>query len=395
MRKIAAHYIFPITSEPIKNGILTLDDDGTVLDLSQSNENLTEAASVEFYNGILVPGFVNAHCHLELSHMQGVISQGSGMGNFCKAIIAKRNFITLDEQQRKAFAVDKQMFAEGIVAVGDISNGTSSFNVKRQSPLYYHTFVEYLGFDDSKADKIIQQALTVQNEAEQALLAATITPHAPYSMSEKLFAESVALAKSAGILSIHNQESADEMELFASDSGGLRGAFKKQAGFSSRLFADYSNPIDRILKYIDPDTGLLLIHNVYTTNGDIERTQAVNSNATWVLCPNSNLYIENTLPDVMLFYRRGVNIAVGTDSFSSNTSISVLDELKTLNLRFPQIPLHTLLLWATLGGAKALKKDSVFGSFDIGKQPGVTLIEGVDFDNMRLILSSKSTRLLH
>ena len=394
MRKIAAHYIYPINGDPVKYGVLTVDDNGTILELSQSNDNLQETASVEFYNGIIVPGFVNAHCHLELSHMKGFLPQGGGMGAFCEGITQNRNNYTIEEQQQFMANVDKQMYNEGVVAVGDISNRSTSFKVKQKSPVYYHTFVECLGLDTDKTDSILNYAKALKTEAEELGLSASITPHAPYSMSEKLFAESVRLACEDGILSIHNQESRDEMELFAKGTSNLRVVFEK-AGFKfDEAILNYKNPIARILKYVDKTTHLLLIHNVYTTEEDVEFVTTMNQNTTFVLCPNSNLYIEDILPPVNTFYNNKVNIAIGTDSLSSNINISILDELKTLNIHFPQISLNDLLCWATLGGAKALMKDTELGSFDKGKCPGVVLIENVDFDNLQLTPLSHSTRLI-
>lgn len=392
MRKLAAHYIYPITSEPIKYGIITLDDDGVIVDISSSHDNLPEQESLEFYNGILVPGFVNAHCHLELSHMKGILPEGGGMGAFCDGITQSRNHVSFEQQQQMAKDVDMQMYNEGVVAVGDISNGESSFDVKQQSQIFYHTFVECLGFDNDKADSIIQRALQVKKAAATRHLSASIAPHAPYSMSEKLYAESIRLGQANGILSIHNQESSDEMELFRTGTSHLREVFQP-FGFDDEI-TKYKNPINRLLKYIDSVSSVLLIHNVYTSAEDVERVNIANPHTTWVLCPNSNLYIENTLPPIEMLQNKALNIAIGTDSLSSNKNLSILDELKTISTIFHRVSLQSLLYWATMGGAKALKKDGVFGSFDIGKRPGVVQISNIDFDNVKLTENSTANRVL-
>ena len=390
MRKLTADYIFPITHEPVRHGVLTIDDDGTILDLSQGDDS-RDVAEIEFYEGIIVPGFVNAHCHLELSHMKDALPQGVGMGNFCKGVMSLRNNHSIDEQIEIMSHYDKQMYSEGIVAVGDISNGESSFSVKQHSSIYYHTFIECLGYGDDKAYAIIKNALGIQDNAHKMGLQASIALHAPYSMSERLFAETIRLGIDNGIISIHNQESAEEMELFATGNSNLRSVFEK-FGFDPSILS-CKNPIDKLLKYLAP-VNLLLIHNVYSSAGDVERVSSINPRTTWVLCPNSNLYIENSLPPATMFYYKNVNVAIGTDSLSSNTNLSILDELKTLNTRFPQIPLHTLLYWATLGGAKALMKDAELGSFNIGKRPGITLINNINYDSMILKPDSRQTNLL-
>ena len=389
MRKIAAHLLFT-GKEFIRNGVLTLDDSGTVLAVSSLGETVSEQGGTEFYNGIVSPGFVNAHCHLELSHMHGILPQGKGMTAFCKGIMSLKNLKSKDEQTESMILRDKQMFDEGIVAAGDISNSDASFEVKRNSSIEYHTFIECLGFDYTKADKIIENALHTKAEAKCRGLAASLTPHAPYSMSEMLFAESVKQGIAGEIISIHNQESEDEMQLFKFKSGKMRELFGVNL---DEFLDDYDNSIDRIMKYIDKDTRLLLVHNVYTTPSDYERACARNRNIAWILCPSSNLYIENRLPDVNMLAGRNALVAIGTDSLSSNTDLSMMQELRILDSHFRGVGLANLLRWATINGAKALNMSDKFGDFTSGKKPGVVLISGVDFVNMRFTADSKARRI--
>jgi aminodeoxyfutalosine deaminase len=141
---------------------------------------------------------------------------------------------------------------------------------------------------------------------------------------------------------------------------------------------------------------LLLVHNTFTKKEDLEELKKIHSaeNTFLVLCPNSNLYIENQLPPVSLFREEELNICLGTDSLASNHELSVLSELITLQLYFPELKLFDLLQWATLNGAKALQVDDTFGSFEAGKKPGVNLISGIDFKMMKLTKQSKVKRLI-
>ena len=184
------------------------------------------------------------------------------------------------------------------------------------------------------------------------------------------------------------------MNLFTYGTSKLRKVFEQQGFEFDDEITQYKNPVNRILKYIDKNTCLLLIHNVYSSEEDVERVSDTNVNTTWVLCPNSNLYIEKTLPPVTMLYNKAQNIAIGTDSLSSNTNISMIEELKTLNTNFPHISINNLFQWATLGGAKALKIDAKYGSFKIGKYPGVVLIENFDFENIRLLPQSTAKKLV-
>jgi cytosine/adenosine deaminase-related metal-dependent hydrolase len=134
------------------------------------------------------------------------------------------------------------------------------------------------------------------------------------------------------------------------------------------------------------------VHNAHTTAADYDFAISRNKNISWVLCPRSNLYIENALPPVQMLRAKGASIALGTDSLASNRSLSMLDELKCLAQNFPDIPFSETLRWATLGGAEALRREGVLGSLEPGKRPGVVLLEG--FDCNRLTISEVTTSQL-
>jgi cytosine/adenosine deaminase-related metal-dependent hydrolase len=389
MRLIAGHYVFT-GREFIKNGVIKIDNDGRIAEIDSLGDPAAERERTEFFDGIIIPGFINAHCHTELSYMKGTVPQHSGMTAFCKSVVSHRN-VDANIQIAAMYEADKMMEREGIVAVGDISNSDISVQMKKDSRLTYHTFVETFSPNPSFAGECMAKARTVKQRFEQEGLRASITPHAPYSLSENLFALSVAEGNSSGILSIHNEESLEEMELFA----GKQGAMADFLGHMADLFiCDYDKPLHRILRYIDSATNMLLIHNTHTAEQDIRMTLNRNQRTTWVLCPASNLYIENHLPDVNMFSKLNVHLATGTDSLSSNTHLSILQELKILDAAFPGTGLHNLLRWATLNGAEALNLDSELGSFDRGKRPGALLLSDIDFKNMRLTARSKVQKLL-
>jgi cytosine/adenosine deaminase-related metal-dependent hydrolase len=388
MRLISGHYVFT-GREFIKNGTVEIDNSGTIVSVGSLGESIVEKEHTEFFNGIIIPGFVNAHCHIELSHIKDVIPQHSGMTAFCKSVMLCRNS-DVNEQVSAMYEADKLMENEGIVAVGDISNNDLSAQMKKDSRLIYHTFVETLNLNPCLAEKNIAKAKEIKQSFENSGLRVSITPHAPYSLSEKLFELSVIEGNNSGIISIHNEESVDEMELFAKKQGEMRDLFGKDMDV---FLSKYDNPLHRILEYIAPETNMLLIHNTHTNEQDYQRTLKQNRKTTWVLCPTSNLYIENNLPDVNMFAKLNAHVAIGTDSLSSNTNLSMLQELKILDSRFPKTGLQTLLRWATLNGAEALNLDSELGSFDVGKRPGVFALSNIDLQNMRLTPNSNIKRI--
>ncbi|MDR2358580.1 MAG: amidohydrolase family protein [Prevotellaceae bacterium] len=389
MRRIAAHYLFPVVGKPLHRGVVTLNDKNAIVEIGVL-QNETE--STEFYNGILVPGFVNAHCHLELSHLKNTCTPHGGLAGFIRQINSPARYrATAAERLAAMSAADREMQAEGIVAVGDVCNTAESFAVKQSSPIFYHSFIELAGLDEAMAGKKHQSARLLTAGAHAMGLAASITPHAAYSMSEPLLAAASAAANDAGIMSVHNQEGEEENTLFLSGGGALGKLFTGSGYALPPVTGERS--IYRLLPYIEPHTSTLFVHNVTTTGEDYEAATRRLPHLTWVCCPLSNLQISRRLPPVGLFYKRNAQVAIGTDSLASNSRLSIIEELKIIHKHFPQIPLHTLLQWATLNGAQALGKESELGSMSVGKRPGVVLIENIDFTNMQLTSDSKVTLL--
>ena len=145
-----------------------------------------------------------------------------------------------------------------------------------------------------------------------------------------------------------------------------------------------------------PAKKIISVHNTQTEPADIvfanQQVMQAGNELFWCVCPNANLYIENSLPPIELLRRYNCTITVGTDSLASNHSLSILDELKVITKNFPDIPLEELLQWATINGAAALQMDKTRGSFEAGKQPGLVLIEGTEPE--RLTAESSVRRIL-
>jgi aminodeoxyfutalosine deaminase len=397
VRKIAATYIFPGNQPPIKNGILACSSDGTILEISGNNEKIKEQAGLEYYSGILVPGFVNTHCHLELSHLKGKIGEKTGIGGFVGQINQLRNQET--ENTEKAIQVaDRKMWASGTAAVGDISNSTLTMETKKISKIYYHTFIESFGFHPSRAERAFDIAQFVQFQFREKGLANCIVPHSPYSVSKSLFEkikQNAIIEKS--ILTIHNQESESESEFYNKGTGAIINHLQNNLGIdTSHWQPTGKSSLVSVLEYLPAENQLLLVHNTFTKKEDLDELRKIRSteNTFLVLCPNSNLYIENQLPPVPLFRDENLNICIGTDSLASNHELSVLAEMITLQMNFPEIKLEELIQWASINGAKALQIDEKFGSFEAGKKPGVNLISGIDFKMMKLTEKSRIKRLI-
>ena len=276
------------------------------------------------------------------------------------------------------------MKKNGIVAVGDISNGDSTFNQKEKGNLLYHTFIEVFGSDPKIANEAFTQA---QNLYELYFDKArvSITPHATYSVSDPLtlLINKHCIANKS-LVSIHNQETESENEFHKNGSGHLFEFLEiaKKTDFKHTG----ENALASFLKKYEDLNHTLLVHNTFTDKEDINWSKKYNANIFWAFCPNANLYIENKLPNFQLFINE--KCTIGTDSYASNWSLSILDELKTISKSNPQIDLETLIKWATYNGAEFLNFNQL-GSFEKGKTPGVNLIENVTLNSLTLTEKSR------
>ncbi len=225
IRKFSASWVYTLRTPPLKNGIVAVDENGQIVDITDTGGELREMERLEYHSGIISPGFVNAHCHLELSHLMGKIPEQTGMAGFLAEINSLRVFSTLSD-----------------------------------------------------------------------------------------------------ITLLRENRSLEDIFL--------------------------------------------------------------------VLCPNSNLFIGNGLPPVELFRSEGMNICIGTDSLASNHQLSVLAELITLQQYVPGLQLEEMLTWACLNGARALQMEDRLGTLEVGKRPGLLLINGIDLVGHRLTLNSRVKRLV-
>lgn len=397
MRRISAHLILDGHGRKFYRGILSLDDDGRILGITDTGGNLDEAEGIEFYSGILVPGFVNAHCHLELSHMGGTFLPGQGMMPFLAHVVGTRGS-DVEYIRKAAERADLAMQKEGIIAVGDISNNDLSLEIKEQSRIHYHTFIEALGFSPARAEKAFQLAAGLRNMFQERGLRADIVPHAPYSASVDLLGLIAREADPSGsVLSIHNQETQAENELYQSGTGDLIRHLTQTLGIDTSFFKPTGrSALHYILEHLPADGHLLLVHNLFSGLSDIDLVAETRSpGKTWfVLCPGSNLFIQGRIPDFELFRGNGSQVCLGTDSLASNGSLSILAEMKIIQDATPGISLEELVGWSTLNGARALRIDDWAGSLEPGKKPGVNLLTGADITGEKLLAGTKVLKLV-
>ena len=374
MRIISANSIFNGINFLSQEMALVIDDFGILKDIVKKTE--IQSSEIEHYDGIIAPGFVNAHCHLELSHLFSQIESKTGLIEFLKQVIAKRNNFNKKEQEDAAIEADFKMWESGIVAVGDISNIDTTFKTKANSKIYYHTFIELIGLNPLHSETIFEKGLSLLKELENYNLIGSLAAHAPFS-SSKLLINKIANYNGLNNLafSIHNQESEEETKFFAGRPSGINDLFDYL-----NIDINWFTPpkTSSLLSYLDviPNKKSLLVHNTFCKEEDIIASKHKFIN--WCFCPGANLFIENTLPNCDLFLNHNQNWCIGTDSLASNQKLDMCFEASILLSKLPSISIESILKALTYNGAKALGIEDKFGKLIIGKNTGLNLIQHSD-----------------
>jgi len=373
-RKISAEKIHTVSGKILEDTVIVLDQKNRIIALDKYEEH--DLSSVERYDGEIIPGLINAHCHLELSHLKGAANTGTGLLPFLNAVVSLRDYPE-EEILQAIVDGDREMQNDGIVAVGDICNKLDTAATKENSPIKYYSFVEMFDFmQDALTDKTYEDYMKVyQGQSDKNGNKKSCVPHAPYTVSEKLFAQLKTQSKPEQTISIHNQETPHEDALFNSKTGGFLD-FYKGFNFSLDHFnATKKNSIFYAMENMNPEAKTLFVHNTLTSKADIEAAHKWSNKVYWATCANANLYIENRLPDYQVFLDTNAKMTIGTDSLTSNWKLSVLDEMKTILKYKSYLNFETVLKWATLNGAEALGYEDQLGSIEIGKAPGINLIK--------------------
>ena len=370
--------------------VLIVDEEGAFSGIVSADE---AGDDVQQLSGILTPGLINCHCHLELSHLKNVIPPHTGLIEFLCSVVTKRGFLP-EIIQQEIVKAEKEMYDGGIVAVGDIGNTADTVAVKSKSNIRWQNFVEVLSFTDAKAEenfrhyKGVAELLETQLQNSNVKHRTSLVPHAPYSISPKTF-QLINEATKGQIISLHNQEHPAENDLYETGTGDYLQFFKIFGIDKSPFPVTGVSSLRSVLPYFNNGQTIFLIHNTSTQEEDIiwanEYAAANGLKLVYCICINANLYIENKVPPIDLLMKHNCHIVLGTDSYSSNWQLSIAKEIEAVHKHFPHVSIETILQWAISSGAKALDWNDGLGSFEKGKKSGLVLMSK-DFSESKRIL---------
>ena len=390
-QKLNADHLFTGIEILDQNHVLITDEKGFIQDIIPAKD---AGEDIQTFEGLLSPGFINCHCHLELSHMKGLIPERTGLVDFVFNIVTQRHFP--EEEILDAITrAEDEMINNGIVAVGDICNNTLTIPQKSKQRLAYYNFIEVSGWLPQIAElrfkkskeyyDVFSQLWTPDSGLPAPGSRLSLAPHAPYSVSNELW-ELIAPYFQNKTSCIHNQETDFEDALFMNGSGDFIRMYEMMKIDNSFFKPTGKSSLRSYLPKFKGAKNVLLVHDTFIKEADLSFIKFLSEEDQQqffcCLCVNANTYIENALPPVEMMRKQNINITIGTDSLASNWGLSILDELKRIRQHFSSVPISELLQWATINGAKALQLQQSLGSFEKGKKPGVVLIEGLKNGNI-------------
>ena len=371
-RRIAARNVLLGRGELLHNGVVTIAQDGTVVAIENITDEQAKREGVELHEGFLCAGFVNAHTHSELAFLDGLFLPGGSMAAFLRQIDALR--VQFDPDTiRAAQAKGYETFAkEGIVAYADISNDASTAYFKKNETFRSVSFVEMFGVNATLGEaayKVGEEVLaTYRAQGVQAYM----TPHATYSVSDRLWKLMQAQLEASPIFSLHYAETSQEIDFLERKAGAIYDLFHRDWGRAVEAYG-LKDMESTLAYYGGLGKHILLVHCVALSPAMLDFVKASCPQVTIVPCPESNLFIEGRLADYNLLRASGVRLAVGTDSLSSSPTLSILRQLEVVNAYYPNIPIVELLEWATINGGEGCLFDGL-GALKIGAHPGSNLV---------------------
>jgi cytosine/adenosine deaminase-related metal-dependent hydrolase len=398
--KFKADNIFTGTDMLDDDHVLIVNEEGVIIDLVRT----TEAGNdIRHFDGMLVPGLVNCHCHFELSHMKGVIPPGTGLVSFLIAVIKQRNIADKENILSAASKAMEEQYNNGTAGVGDICNTADTLAIKPKSKLQFYNFIEVTGFVASHTEQRFEDAKNVAREFEQLQVEkgrgsfhTSVVPHAPYSVNNKLF-DLINNDATGKTITVHNQECLAEDELYKTSISEFSRLYRELNLDTGSFVCSGKSSLQTYLPWLNKARNIILVHNTCTTGQDVDfvNTQSMTHNQKifWCLCVNANLYIEGKLPSSDLLRSNNGTMVIGTDSYASNASLNMLDEIRCIQKHFEDtISTKEILQWATLNGAKALQMDETLGSFEKGKRPGIVFIDNII--NQKISTNSSARRIM-
>jgi len=372
VRCLTASWVVPVTGPPLRRGRVLLDG-GTVAWVGEADDPAAPAGPPEDLGaGVLMPGLVNAHTHLELSHLAGRLDASRGFVPWVRDLVARREAAGPEPARQGAAAAIEALVSLGTAAVGDVSNDLAHLDLLAASPLRAVVFFELIGWDPDKVPAALAFAdarlAALPAAVRSAGLEVRLAAHAPYSVAPGLLRALGARPDYAGL---HLAESPEETRFLATGEGEWP-AFLAERGMAHVRF---NPPRKSPVAYVDGlgalRSGVVAAHCVQVDDDDCARLAG--SGVHVALCPRSNRTLGVGRVPLPRLMAAGVRLCLGTDSLASAPTLNLLEEAAVLHEAFPEVPPAALVRMATAGGAEALGLDDL-GTLAPGRSAALAFV---------------------
>ncbi|MBX3260188.1 MAG: amidohydrolase family protein [Labilithrix sp.] len=378
VRIFHADHVLPGDAPPIADGAVVVDARGAIVEVGAAAEVLPRHAgpAPERVRGVVFPGLVNAHAHVELSSMRGKVPGGHGFVPWVDRLVTTRSETLPDEDAEEIERAADELAASATVAVGDVTNSLAAVAALARRGIGGAVFHEVLGMDRGVVLRRIDGLRAELDERVPAWPSADLAyapaPHTLFTLHPDAARALLESAERRGVrTSLHLAEHAAERRAVEHGEGPVpewfATRFKQRPEWPRRPLFDLAADVGALRPHV------VLVHLADARPDELGRVAA--AGAPVVLCPRSNLYIEGRLPPLLAARAAGIEPALGTDSLASNTSLDVLAEARALADRFPSVPKWELVKMATWNGARALGRDDL-GRLARGARPGLFCVEG-------------------
>jgi cytosine/adenosine deaminase-related metal-dependent hydrolase len=373
-----AAWVLPIAGPPIRDGWVAVEAGRIVAcgDGEPPRGSIPGVRELDAANTAIMPALVNAHTHLELSYMRGLVPPAESFDTWVRALLALRRQFTDPFAAgiiHAAGAAIAEARTAGTGVVGDISNTLVTPRLLSDAGMSAHVFHEVLGFNAEDAGALVRAARSRMEalDVTDGFVHVSVTAHAPYSVSPALF---MAVAEHApdALASIHLGESSEEIHFLNHGGGPIQDALQSLGVWSSKWMPPRCGPVEYIEKFGLLSERLLAVHGVHLSYRELAQLTA--AGATLVTCPRSNQWVGAGDPPVERFYASGVRVAIGTDSLASVEDLNVFAEMAAIRRLSSRVPARAILESATRIGAEALGFGSEFGTIEPGKRAALLAV---------------------
>jgi aminodeoxyfutalosine deaminase len=383
MNIFAASYLLPVSAPPLAGGALVVDR-GRIIATGKLSEMqaLYSAPVREFPGCVIIPGFVNAHSHLELTHFsswkirKGLDYSPRTYVDWVLQVIKISRSLTQQERELSLHEGIRISLESGTTSIGEILADGKCLPVYANSPVFGRIFLEAIGWDPLRNASLLTRLESQLSSFNGSELLPGLSPHAPHTLSASFFGDIVRLAERRSVpLAIHLAESREEVDFFFNSTGKIAELLYPYAGWQNYIPSPQkTTPVAYLEKLGILAAAPTVIHCVHVNHADAELLKK--HNAKVVLCPRSNDKLTVGKAPAYLYKKMGISLALGTDSLASNDSLSLQDEMVFLMNNFPGVFTTTEVLhMATLGGARAIGLEHETGSLEQGKRADFLVME--------------------